>query len=68
MTRPESPCIAVCTTLYDEFCKGCGRHYIEVAEWPSMPDDKREVIWQRIEREATAWRFNRYKDRVESKP
>jgi len=31
MTRPNSPCIAVCTTLYDEHCKGCGRTYIEVA-------------------------------------
>jgi uncharacterized protein len=62
--RPESPCIAVCTTLYDEYCKGCGRHYIEVSGWPSMPDAEREIVWQRIERDATAWRFNRYKDRV----
>jgi uncharacterized protein len=26
--RPDSPCIAVCTTLYDEKCKGCGRTYL----------------------------------------
>ena len=66
MTRPDSPCIAVCTTLYDEICKGCGRTYMEVAQWNAMPDDEREVIWQRIETEATAWRFNRYKDRVKA--
>jgi predicted Fe-S protein YdhL (DUF1289 family) len=30
--RPDSPCIAVCTTLYDEKCKGCGRTYMEVAK------------------------------------
>ena len=68
MTRPESPCIAVCTTLYDEFCKGCGRHYLEVAEWQFKSDQEREVVWQRIESEGTAWRFNRYKDRVGAKP
>lgn len=63
LNRPDSPCIAVCTTLYDDFCKGCGRHYVEVAEWHNMPEADREVVWQRIESEATAWRFNRYKDR-----
>jgi predicted Fe-S protein YdhL (DUF1289 family) len=65
MTRPDSPCIAVCTTLYDEVCKGCGRTYIEVAQWSGMNDDEREVVWQRVETEATSWRFNRYKDRVQ---
>ena len=62
--RPDSPCIAVCTTLYTEVCDGCGRTYMEVAEWNFLPEDQREIIWQRIEKEATAWRYNRYKDRV----
>jgi predicted Fe-S protein YdhL (DUF1289 family) len=65
MTRPDSPCIAICTTLYDEVCKGCGRTYLEVAQWSGMNDDEREVVWQRVETEATSWRFNRYKDRVQ---
>jgi hypothetical protein len=30
-----------------------------------MNDDEREVVWQRVETEATSWRFNRYKDRVQ---
>lgn len=64
MTRPDSPCIAICTTLYDEVCKGCGRTYMEVAQWGSMPEEAREVVWQRIDGEATAWRYNRYKDRT----
>lgn len=64
MPRPDSPCIAVCTTLYDEHCKGCGRTYIEVAQWTGMNDIEREVVWQRIETEANSWRFNKYKDRV----
>lgn len=66
MARPDSPCIAVCTTLYDEHCKGCGRTYIEVAQRSGMNDTDREVVWQRIETEATSWRFNKYKDRVKN--
>lgn len=65
MTRPDSPCIAVCTTLYDEKCKGCGRTYIEVANWNAMDEPEREAVWQRIEAEGTWWRFNRYADRVQ---
>ena len=62
--RPYSPCIAVCTTLYDEKCKGCGRTYMEVAGWNERTPHDREVVWQRIDKEQTAWRYNRYKDRV----
>lgn len=64
MTRPDSPCIGVCTTLYDEICKGCGRHYLEVSGWQAMPESEREAVWQRIETEATSWCFTTYKDRV----
>lgn len=62
--RPDSPCIGVCSGLYDAHCKGCGRTYMEVANWNAMSDADKEVIWQRIDKEATAWRYNRYKDRV----
>ena len=62
--RPDSPCIAVCTTLYDEKCKGCGRTYMEVATWNEMSQYDKEQIWKRIDKEATAWRYNRYRDRV----
>lgn len=62
--RPYDPCIAVCTTLYTERCEGCGRTYMEVARWNEMSEPEREVVWQRIEAEGTAWRFNKYKDRV----
>ena len=65
MTRPDSPCVAVCTTLYDEICKGCGRTYMEVAQWTGLDAAQRELIWQRIDAEATAWRYNKYSDRVQ---
>lgn len=64
MKRPDSPCVAVCTTLYDEVCKGCGRTYMEVAQWTGMTEQEREVVWRRIDAEATSWRYNRYKDRA----
>jgi predicted Fe-S protein YdhL (DUF1289 family) len=66
MDRLDSPCIAVCTTLYDDVCKGCGRTYIEVAQWTGLNEQEREVVWQRIDTEATWWRYNKYKDRVPS--
>ena len=62
--RPDSPCIAVCTTLYDEVCNGCGRTYMEVAQWNSMTQEQQESVWVRIDAQATAWRYNRYKDRT----
>lgn len=64
MTKPQSPCIGICTTLYDEICKGCGRTYKEVAKWNEMSDREKETIWKRIDNEATAWRYNKYKDRA----
>ena len=62
--RPDSPCIGICTTTYDEVCRACGRHYTEVAQWNSMSEEEKEAVWQRIDAEGTAWRYNRYKDRV----
>jgi predicted Fe-S protein YdhL (DUF1289 family) len=37
---------------------------MEVALWNEMNQYDKEKIWQRIDKEATAWRYNRYKDRV----
>jgi len=37
---------------------------MEVALWNSMSEAEKEVIWQRIDKEATSWRYTTYKDRV----
>jgi hypothetical protein len=66
MTRPDSPCIAVCDVLYKDICSGCGRHYLEVARWTEMTSEEKEAVWLRIETDATSWRFNKYKDRVKN--
>lgn len=60
----DSPCIAVCDVLYRDICSGCGRTYIEVARWVEMTTEEKAAVWERIEREQTAWRFNKYKERV----
>ena len=37
---------------------------MEVARWTEMSAQEKEAVWERIERERTAWRYNRYADRV----
>jgi len=46
--RPDTPCVAVCSTTFDEVCRGCGRTVVEVAHWVAMTDDQKEVVWERI--------------------
>ncbi len=46
--RPDTPCVAVCSTTFDEICRGCGRTVAEVANWVSMDAAQKEVVWQRI--------------------
>ena len=45
---PDTPCVAVCTTTFDDVCRGCGRTYLEVANWVSMTDTERRAVWERI--------------------
>jgi len=46
--RPDTPCVAVCSTTFDDICRGCGRTVAEVAEWVFMNDDEKEIVLQRI--------------------
>lgn len=61
--RPDSPCIALCDTLYKDVCTGCGRTYIEVAQWTGLSQETKDVVWARIEAEGTAKRFTTYTER-----
>lgn len=47
--RPDSPCKGVCTTTYDEVCRGCGRHYLEVAQWVTFTQEQKDAVWARLE-------------------
>ena len=46
--RPDTPCVAVCSTTFDEVCRGCGRTYVEVANWVAMSAEEKERVWVRI--------------------
>ncbi len=64
-STPDAPCIAICSTSQgDELCKGCGRTFDEVQNWPVMTPAEKRVTWRRITIEGTAWRFNRYAERA----
>ena len=44
----DSPCVAVCSTLYDDICRGCGRTAMEVANWVFLSDEEKRAVWARI--------------------
>lgn len=54
---PDSPCIGVCSTLFDEVCKGCGRTASEVANWVFLNEEEKVAVWKRITLEGAAMRF-----------
>ena len=55
----DSPCIGVCTTLYDEICQGRGRTLAEVSNWVFFSQEEKDLVWKRIRAEGTAMRFQR---------
>ncbi|HWZ47916.1 MAG: hypothetical protein JWQ10_3645 [Herbaspirillum sp.] len=46
--RPDTPCVAVCSTLFDDVCRGCGRTADEVAQWVAMTKEQKDAVWERI--------------------
>ena len=66
-STPDAPCIAICSTSQgDDICKGCGRRFDEVQNWPAMTPAEKRSTWRRITMEGTAWRFNRYAERAQT--
>ncbi len=49
--RADSPCVAVCSTLFDDICRGCGRTVMEVSNWVFMSDEEKDAVWVRIKAE-----------------
>lgn len=44
----DSPCVAICSTLFDDTCRGCGRTVMEVSNWVFMDDTEKKAVWIRI--------------------
>ena len=55
----DSPCIGICSTLFDEVCQGCGRTAEEVCNWVFLSPEEKKKVWVRITAEGTAMRFRR---------
>jgi predicted Fe-S protein YdhL (DUF1289 family) len=45
---PDTPCVAVCSTTFDEVCRGCGRTFMEVANWLGMSQEEKDKVWERL--------------------
>lgn len=51
----DSPCIGVCSTLFDEVCIGCGRTAQEVCNWVFLsPAEKNSLGTHSIRRYGNA--------------
>lgn len=47
--KPSSPCIGYCSTsLGDEVCLGCGRTAEEVDQWLFLDEERKRLIWDRV--------------------
>jgi predicted Fe-S protein YdhL (DUF1289 family) len=46
--RPDTPCVAVCSTTFDDVCRGCGRTVAEVSQWVFMSQPEKDAVWTRI--------------------
>jgi hypothetical protein len=44
----DSPCVAICSTLFDDVCRGCGRTVMEVSNWVFMTPEEKDTVWDRI--------------------
>lgn len=40
--------MAVCSTTFDDVCRGCGRTVAEVANWVFMSETEKDAVWERI--------------------
>jgi hypothetical protein len=40
--------VAICSTLFDDVCRGCGRTVMEVSNWVFMTPEEKDSCWDRI--------------------
>lgn len=46
--RVTSPCVSVCC-MTNEFCSGCGRTLLEIAQWSTMSEEQKKYVMERVE-------------------
>lgn len=53
----DSGCIGVCSTLFDEVCKGCGRTRAEVDNWVTLTQAEQQAAVDRATKAGVGIRF-----------
>ena len=48
LSEPDTPCVGVCSTGFDEVCRGCLRTAVEVGRWVEMSPAEKRAVWTRI--------------------
>lgn len=43
-SKPQSPCISICTLDEHDVCMGCFRSLDEIVDWTMMSDDEKRVV------------------------
>ena len=43
-TKPQSPCISLCTLDEDDICMGCLRSLDEIVDWTMLSDDEKRAV------------------------
>lgn len=61
MNGLDSPCIGICSTLFDAKCQGCGRTQKEVDGWVFLTEEEKKAVWERIAADGTAKILTRQK-------
>jgi predicted Fe-S protein YdhL (DUF1289 family) len=46
--EPDTPCVGVCSTGFDDVCRGCLRTAAEVGRWVEMSPTEKRAVWARI--------------------
>lgn len=46
--EPDTPCVGVCSTGFDDVCRGCLRTAVEVGRWVEMSHAEKRAVWTRI--------------------
>ena len=47
-SEPDTPCVGVCSTGFDDVCRGCLRTAAEVGRWVELSPAEKRAVWARI--------------------
>ena len=51
-TKPQSPCISICTLDDNDVCMGCLRTLDEIVDWTMLSDDEKRGVLERVAQRA----------------